>query len=658
MFKTLGLRNRMLISICSVALIAFSITIAYVATQFSGKVKVDALLLSEEMAFRYGAVVTSKLEVAMDAARTLAHSFEGIKISGETNRKLMNDIQKQILERNPNFLGVWTCWEPDALDGKDKEFAHTEGHDATGRFVPYWYRSSGKINMEPLVGYDVAGDGDYYLAAKTTGMETILDPYKYQINGKEVLLTSLVVPIKVDGKVLGVAGIDISLAELVDLIAPVKPFGSGYGYIVSNNATITAHHKQKIVGEDLIPRQRPDVQRQMAEAIKNGNKYSLTKLSKATGIISYQVFTPITIGHTATPWSFVISVPMQTIMSAAQRAMYTSIGIGIAAIAALILVVFFIAKGIADPMNNIIGSLDDAAAQVSSACGQVAASSQQLAEGSSEQAASIEETSASLEEMSSMTQQNAKSANLADKLTKEANQVVSQANESMNELTLSMEEISNASEETSKIIKTIDEIAFQTNLLALNAAVEAARAGEAGAGFAVVADEVRNLAMRAADAAKNTAALIEETAKKVNDGSNIVTRTSDAFDKVAGSAGRVGELVAEISTASKEQAQGIEQVNTAVTEMDKVTQQNAANAEESASASEEMSAQAKQMKAMVNELLALVKGRQKQSTISRTPNVGHTRPDVVKPVPAVKASSGKLPKQIIPIDHTESFGNF
>ncbi len=132
-----------------------------------------------------------------------------------------------------------------------------------------------------------------------------------------------------------------------------------------------------------------------------------------------------------------------------------------------------------------------------------------------------------------MTKQNADNANQADGLMKEANQVVVQANESMGELTTSMEEISKASEETSMIIKTIDEIAFQTNLLALNAAVEAARAGEAGAGFAVVADEVRNLALRASDAAKNTANLIEGTVKKVSDGSELVTRTNEAFTKVA-----------------------------------------------------------------------------------------------------------------------------
>jgi methyl-accepting chemotaxis protein len=280
----------------------------------------------------------------------------------------------------------------------------------------------------------------------------------------------------------------------------------------------------------------------------------------------------------------------------------------VAAIIICTLLSFYLARGITVVLTRISGHIDEGAGQVASASNQISSSSQQLAEGASEQAASIEETSSSLEEMSAMTRQNADNAGQADNLMKEANQVVGQANESMNDLTTSMEEISKASKETSKIIKTIDEIAFQTNLLALNAAVEAARAGEAGAGFAVVADEVRNLAMRAADAARNTADLIEATVVKVNDGSELVAKTDKAFGQVAKSTKKVGELVGEIASASGEQSEGIEQVNKAVTEMDKVIQQNAANAEESASSSEEMNAQAETMKASVGELVALVGG--------------------------------------------------
>ncbi|MEW6658273.1 MAG: methyl-accepting chemotaxis protein [Thermodesulfobacteriota bacterium] len=260
------------------------------------------------------------------------------------------------------------------------------------------------------------------------------------------------------------------------------------------------------------------------------------------------------------------------------------------------------------PINRIIGELNEGADQVSAASSQVSAASQTLARGASEQAASLEETSSSLEEMASMTRQNASNAGEANALMQETGKVVQEADRFMQELTTSMHDISQASDDTAKIIKTIDEIAFQTNLLALNAAVEAARAGEAGAGFAVVADEVRNLAMRAAEAAKNTAQLIEGTVDKVKGGTELVTKTGEAFTQVTSSTGKVKDLVAEIAATSQEQAQGAEQISKAVTLMDTVVQGNAANAEESASAAEELFAQAEQMKGIVGGLVTLVSG--------------------------------------------------
>ncbi len=373
-------------------------------------------------------------------------------------------------------------------------------------------------------------------------------------------------------------------------------------------------------------------------------------------------FTPLKVGDTT--WALIAEIDESEAFAAVNTIKWLILVISIVSAVAIFGIAWLIARSISKPITVITHGMSEGANQVASASSQVSSSSQSMAEGASEQAASIEETSSSMEEMSSMTKKNAENASHADNLMKEANLVVTTANESMGKLTQSMADISKASEETSKIIKTIDEIAFQTNLLALNAAVEAARAGEAGAGFAVVADEVRNLAMRAADAAKNTAQLIEGTVKKVNDGSELVSTTNEAFGKVAESSAKVGDLVAEISEASKEQSNGIEQVNLAITEMDKVVQQNAANAEESASASEEMNAQAEQLRDYVGDLVQLISGKKDQSIGS-----GGTRPLKTVVQHSQPKSSGKKkmlghdtkevrPDQVIPFDDDDDFENF
>jgi methyl-accepting chemotaxis protein len=259
-------------------------------------------------------------------------------------------------------------------------------------------------------------------------------------------------------------------------------------------------------------------------------------------------------------------------------------------------------------LSSIATEAEEGASQIASAAAQVSTASQGVAEGSQDQAASIEESSSSLEELSAMIQQSATDAVSAAKLATDAQTMLRQSASGAERMSSAMTEIKSASDQTSKIIKTIDEISFQTNLLALNAAVEAARAGEAGKGFAVVAEEVRNLAMRAAEAAKNTSGLIEENVNRVSGGVKIVDDLKVSLTQTVSTAEAFLNLANRVATASQDQSKGIAQINIAVGQMNSVVQTNSAHAQESASASEEAAGQAESLRELVQGLAAIVEG--------------------------------------------------
>ncbi len=292
-------------------------------------------------------------------------------------------------------------------------------------------------------------------------------------------------------------------------------------------------------------------------------------------------------------------------------ALATMIGFGVV----MALVVWQVRRIVA-PLADSIDALRGNAMQVRSAAGQVAGSAQGLSQGATEQAAALEQTSASMEEMASMARKNAENTREAAGLMAQVDEQVSDSNQALSAMVTSMASITESSAKVAKIIKAIDEIAFQTNILALNAAVEAARAGEAGMGFAVVADEVRNLAQRSAQAARDTAGLIEESIERSNEGSGTVDRVARSITAITDSVIRVKGIVEEVREASMQQTSGIDQVSQAIAQMEKVTQSTAATAEESAAASEELDAQAETAMSVVRDLQVLVRGGSSEPAVA------------------------------------------
>ena len=293
-------------------------------------------------------LMDAQIEEAFNTARTLAETLSAIKTQGiQLERAEVNAMLKQVLVDNPNFLGVYTLWEPNAFDGKDAQYANTEGHDETGRFIPYWVHSDGQIIQEPLLDYEVDGIGDYYLIPKRTEQESILDPYVYPIEGQDVLMTSLVVPIIVDGKFYGITGVDLPLTFLQELADKLDIYNkSGVLVLFSNNGTLSAvTGKPQLINtsiKDFSPDWEEDLQ-----VIQSGEYL----VEEEDGMM--ETYVPVWLGKTSTPWSLNLSIPTRVITAEAVTGIWRMAAIGFALTVFALVMLWFAAGALAKPIKKI-----------------------------------------------------------------------------------------------------------------------------------------------------------------------------------------------------------------------------------------------------------------------------------------------------------------
>jgi len=436
-----------------------------------------------------------------------------------------------------------------------------------------------------------------YFRTSMQGQAAASDVIVSRVTGKPCLVISEPVA-GPGGRPAGVLACVIDLARFSEeFVAPIEIGHTGYAYLTTAAGVVFAHPKPDVIMKTDLSEH--DWGRTMLASKQGVEEYEFQGVKKNAAYHASEKY----------GWLVATTVDNDEIYAAGRRMAREGTILTAVAVLAIGLIVFFVARSVANPINRIVDSLTAGANETASASEQISRSSQSLAESTNENAAAVEETSASLQEMAASVKSSAGNAQTIQQRMQTTQQTVAQGVQTMEQLGEAIGEIKNAADQTAKIVKTIDEIAFQTNLLALNAAVEAARAGEAGKGFAVVAEEVRNLAQRAATAAKDTATLIESSIDQSERGVTVTGSARTAFDEMATSAEEVAALVNEVARAAEEQNQGIDQITQAMSQMDNTTQDNAANAEEAASAAEELNAQAENLHAAVAQLQTIVTGK-------------------------------------------------
>ena len=671
----LSLNSKICVAATALAVLSLGITAAVIGFKSSANAEAASMNLARTASREVASTLQARISSNLSSITSLAGAMRGTRGANlALQREQISQLSQATLGSSEDLLGVTVTWEPNALDGKDAEFAgQAPLYDASGRYMPYWTRGAGgKMQAEPIVFDPKPGANDWYDVPKRTGKPVFTEPYLYPVDGKSVLMASLVSPIMIDGSFKGADSADFMLTRLTTILAGLKVIEGGKLALISHGGLYASHPSA-----DLLGKPASDVPAAGLDTVRQGQPYEYED-----GQGNIHLLQPLLVHPEIAPWSVELSFPKRVATAPARELLTYTLLVALLCAAAtagiLVLVVYRLTRplrtlgaamtelssGDADlrvkldvkgtdelavigkGFNQFVEKIHAVLLQVQASADNVARSSAEIAQGNNDlsarteqQASSLEETAASVEELTGTVRENADHARQANQLAASASSVAQKSGAVVGRVIETMTSINDSSNKIVDIISVIDGIAFQTNILALNAAVEAARAGEQGRGFAVVATEVRSLAQRSAAAAKEIKLLIDDSVDKVAAGSKLVDEAGATMEQVVDSVRKVTAIMADISVATTEQSDGIAQVNQALAQMDGVTQQNAALVEEAAAAAESLQEQAQHLAGVVSVFKLGEQARQPAPAVA-TP-VRAPQPAIRKTAPARQLAASK-----------------